>query len=194
YFVSFAVWIFSAYTICTLIRWGHGEVNFMLITCYLAGVCFIQCFLALAIDSLPTFQLLVDRYIDQEQEFLLEVNRLYGIGASLDNAGVRFSIVLIMIAGVLSQERVLQSSRWKIVMLLSAFFAIVVIGNIISRTTSVGAGLALLYIIWNTGIFRMVIKPAFFKFHLIFGFMLIVAILVTIYFYQTDHVFHNHIR
>lgn len=194
YFVSFAVWVFSAYTVCTLIRWGHGEVNFMLITYYLAGVCFVQCFLALAIDSFPLFQILVDRYIDQGQEFLLKVNRLYGIGASLDNSGVRFSIVLIMIAGVLSKEISVQSSRWKIIMLLSAFFIIVIIGNIMSRTTSAGAGLAMLYFMWSTGIFKMIIKSNFFKFYLIFGFMLIMAVLVTAYFYQTNRIFHDQIR
>ncbi len=194
YFVSFAVWIFSAYTVCTLVRWGHGTVNISLIAFHLTGACFVQCILALLIDSSPDFQIWVNRYIDQGQDFLLEVNRLYGIGASLDNAGVRFSIVLIMIAGVLSNEEAVRNSRLKIVMLLTGFFTIIVIGNMMSRTTSIGTGLALLYFMWNTGIFRMVIKSDFFKFHFIFGFMFVLALLVTAYFYQVDSVFHDQIR
>ncbi|KEQ28188.1 hypothetical protein N180_00695 [Pedobacter antarcticus 4BY] len=194
YFVSFAVWIFAAYAVCTLIKWGHGVINLTLLTFYLAGVCFTQCALALLIDSIPAFQQWVNQYIDQGQDFLLEVNRLYGIGASLDNAGVRFSIVLIMMAGILSKEQAIRTSSWSIIVLLTGFFTIIIIGNMISRTTSTGAGLAILYLMWNTGIVRMIIKPNFFKFHLIFGFMLILALLITTYFYQSDSIFQGQIR
>jgi len=194
YFVSFSVWMFSAYAVCTIIKKVHGDVNLILITSYLAAVCLFQCILALLIDSVPAIQFWVDRYISQGQEFLLEVSRLYGIGASLDNAGVRFSIVLIMIAGILSKEATVRSSRWKIIMLLTAFFTIIVIGNMMSRTTSIGAVLAILYFSLNTGIFRMVIKSEYFKFHFIFGFTLVLAILATTYFYQTDRDFHDQIR
>lgn len=194
YFVSFSVWIFSAYAVCNLIKWGHGVVNLTLLTFYLAGVCFTQCVLALLIDAIPAFQQWVNQYIDQGQDFLLEVNRLYGIGASLDNAGVRFSIVLIMMAGVVSKEKAIRSSKWKIITLLTAFFTVIIIGNMISRTTSTGSLLAILYFMWNTGVFRMVIKPDFFKFHLIFGLMLVFALLITTYFYQSDSIFHGQIR
>lgn len=194
YFLSFGVWIFSAYSVCSLIRCVHGKVDLTLITCYLAAVCVVQCFLALLIDSLPAFQEWVNLYIDQGEEFLLEVHRLYGIGASLDNAGVRFSIVLIMMAAVLSKEEPVLSSPWKIVLLLSAFFSIIIVGNMISRTTSIGASLALVYIMLNTGILRLVISPVFFKFHLVFGFVLIMTALVTAYFYYADKAFHEQIR
>jgi len=194
YIVSFFVWIFSAYTVCTLIRGLHGRVDIPLLTYYLAGVCLAQSLLALAIDSWPVFQFWVNRYIDQDQDFLQEMDRLYGIGASLDNAGVRFSLVLVMIAAVLSKEEDLRESRWRIVLLLTAFFTIIVVGNMISRTTSTGAGLALLYLIWNTGFFRLVLRRDFFRFHFIFTLMVGVALLVTTYFYRTDRIFHDHLR
>ena len=194
YFVSFAVWLFSAYTVCSLIRWVHGEINLTILTCYLAGVCFAQCVFALLIDSIPLFELFVNRYIDQGQDFLLKVDRLYGIGASLDNAGVRFSLVLIMMAGVLSKEKSLYGNQGIIITLLLAFFGIVIIGNMMSRTTSTGAGLALVLFTWNTGILKPVIRPDFFKFHLIFWLMLIVAVVLTSYFYQSDPIFHHQIR
>jgi hypothetical protein len=194
YFVSFTVWIFSAYTVCSLIRAVHSVINLTILTCYLAGACFAQCLLALLIDSTPVFEMFVNRYIDQGQDFLLEVNRLYGIGASLDNAGVRFSLVLIMMAGVLSKEKALRAERRTIIILLIAFFSIVIVGNMMSRTTSIGAGLALLLFTWNTGISRLVIRPDFFKFHVIFWLMLIIALGLTTYFYQSNRIFHEQIR
>lgn len=194
YFVSFAVWTFSAYTVCALIRSVHGVINLKILTCYLAGVCVAQCLLALLIDSIPLFEIFVNSYIDQGQDFLVEVSRLYGIGASLDNAGVRFSLVLIMLAGVLSKEQTLRTDRSTIIMLLIAFFSIVIVGNMISRTTSTGAGLALLLFTWNTGISRMVVRPDFLRFHVIFWMMLIVAVLITTYFYQNNKIFHEQIR
>jgi len=194
YFVSFTVWLFSAYTVCSLVRTVHGVIDLKILTCYLAAVCFAQCLFALLIDSIPLFEMFVNRYIDQGQDFLLEVNRLYGIGASLDNAGVRFSLVLIMMAGVLTKEKTLLASRRMIIILLTGFFGIVIVGNMISRTTSIGAGLALVLFTWNTGIVRMVIKPDFFKFHVIFWLMLIVALVLTTYFYQNNRIFHEQIR
>lgn len=194
YIVSFLVWLFAAYTVCVLIRWVHKEVDLKLITCYLAAVCFAQCVFALLINNNPALQALVNLYIEQGQELLLEVNRLYGIGASLDNAGVRFSIVLILIAAVLSKEAELRNTRWKMALLMVAFFSIVVIGNMMSRTTSIGAMLALLYLMWNTGLFRMVIKPEFLKLHLLFGSILILALLVTLYFFRNDRDFNEQIR
>lgn len=194
YFVSFAVWLFSAYTICVLLQWAHGEINFKLITYYLAGVCFAQCCFALIIDSVPSVQFFIDSYIDQGQEFLTEINRLYGIGAALDPAGVRFSVVLIMIAAVLSKEQSVRESYKQIAWLLSCFFIIIIVGNIISRTTSIGAGLALVYFLWNTGILRLSIKPTFYKLNGTFLIILVAAFVVSAYFYQTDKVFHEHIR
>jgi len=194
YIVSFLVWIFSAYAVCVTIRWVHGRVNLSLLTYYLIAVCFLQCLLALAINTMPEFQFFVNRYIEQGQEFLLEVDRLYGIGASLDNAGVRFSIVLILIAAVLSKERELRNSTGRLSLILLAFFTIIVIGNMISRTTSVGAGMALAYLVWSSGLAKLVVGRDFFKFHLLFGCMLILAIMITAYFFKTDPMFRAQIR
>lgn len=70
--------------------------------------CVLQCTLALLIDNVDSVKILVDQYISQatiaENEFLNEVKRLYGIGAALDPAGTRFSIVLLAIATVLAND------------------------------------------------------------------------------------------
>lgn len=194
YFISFAVWVFSAYTVCTVIVLGHGKVNITLLTLYLAASCFTQCVFAILIDNIPSFQLWVDTYIDQGQEFLVEVNRLYGIGASLDNAGVRFSIATIMIAAVLCKDKDVRNNQNQLILIILGYFVIIVVGNMISRTTSIGASLSLIYLIFNTGMFRLVIKRDYFRFHLIFGGILLLVILITTFLYQTDIIFHEQFR
>lgn len=75
------------------------------------------------------------------------MGRLYGIGAALDPAGVRFSIVLLLIVYLLCEDEGVKQVRWKTFACLFAFFVIAVIGNMISRTTSVGLFLGIVYLI-----------------------------------------------
>ncbi|WDF68349.1 hypothetical protein PQ465_18905 [Sphingobacterium oryzagri] len=194
YFVSFAVWIFGAYAVCKAIRMVHGEVNFKLITLYLTAVCFGQCVAAIMIDRIPAFQLLVDGTVRQGQEFLEEVDRLYGIGASLDNAGVRFSIVQLMIAALLVRDESIRGNSGRIVLLLLAFFTIALVGNMISRTTTTGLVASLLYIIFATGLLRLVIRFKYFKFFLTFIFVIAVVVGISIFLYHTDDSFYHNIR
>lgn len=194
YIISFGTWLGGAYTVTTAIRALHGEATFKLLTHYLAAVCFAQCALALMIDNIPAFKLIVDSYVQQGQAFFTEVDRLYGIGAALDSAGIRFSIALIMIVGLLSQDREARSSRINILLLLVAFFTITIIGNIISRTTILGVGCAGLYFIWSSGLFKPIIRYESIKLGLWFGGMLLFSVVVATYLYYTDAVFHDHMR
>ena len=95
YFATFFTWLGGAYAACAAIRLLHGKVTLKLLVSYLAFVCATQCILAILIDRIPVFRMLVDSYIDQGQEFYQEVGRLYGIGAALDPAGVRFTVCLL---------------------------------------------------------------------------------------------------
>lgn len=194
YFVSFAVWIFGAYSVCKVMRQIHGVVNFRILTLYLTAVCFGQCVLAILIDRVPSVQILVDSYIIQGQEFLEEVDRLYGVGASLDTAGVRFSLVLLMLATLITQDDRIRLHTSKIVVLLIAFFTIFIIGNMISRTTIVGFLIAFAYIVLSTGILQFVIQQKFFKFYLTFSLVLLLGISLCVFFYQTDENFYHNMR
>ncbi|GGH32131.1 hypothetical protein GCM10011418_45450 [Sphingobacterium alkalisoli] len=194
YFSSFFTWLGGAYAVCWAIRKVHGEVDFKRLTFYLAGVCFAQCVLAIMIDRIPAFQLLVDRYIAQGQEFFQEVDRLYGIGAALDPAGVRFSLVLIMIVALLSKHVEVRSDRRSIILLLIAFFSITVIGNMISRTTIIGLLLSIGYLLLSTGLLRFVLKKEHAKFLRIFGLMLFCFIGISVYLYHTDVAFYDNMR
>ncbi len=194
YFVSFSVWIFGAYAICALIRRVHGEANFKIITLYLTAVCFGQCVIAILIDRVVFVQLLVDSYVNQGQEFFQEIDRLYGIGASLDTAGVRFSLVLIMIMALIVKEQSIRTNFGKIVILLVAFFSIGLIGNMMARTTSIGVMMAFAYLFLSTGLFKFVVEQRYFKFFATFLIILLIGIGISTYLYQTDENFYRNMR
>ncbi|MBQ5996666.1 MAG: hypothetical protein IJL64_02230, partial [Bacteroidales bacterium] len=92
YVASAWVWFFAAYTVIRYMRHTHGEVSLMLIGRYLVVVCVIQCILAVMIDRIPAFGAAVNSifYIESASRLAM-AHRLYGIGAELDIAGIRFS-------------------------------------------------------------------------------------------------------
>ena len=154
YIVSMLVWLAAAYALCSIIEIVHGQCTLRLLCTYLIAVCAVQCMLALLIDAYPSLKQMVDAHVQQGQSFLnlKNVHRLYGIGASLDVAGTRFSAVLIMIMFLLVNPK--YAKRWYHYLLyLLAFVFISVAGNIIARTTLVGLILALAYLagitFWN---------------------------------------------
>lgn len=148
YIISMWVWMGGAYLAISCMRWLHKDVSLELIVHYLIGVSLAQCFLALLIDANPAFKLFVNTYVagfDWVQfEQLEEGGRLYGIGATLDVAGLRFSTVLVMIAYLCVQKET-YAHNVKIVCYLIAFCIIAIVGNMMARTTTMGVGLSLLY-------------------------------------------------
>ncbi|MCI1648478.1 MAG: hypothetical protein LKI39_16055 [Bacteroides sp.] len=194
YFISFFVWLGGAYVVCAAIRLFHGKTSFRLLTIYLTGVCVTQCILALLIDRIRPFKILVNTYIVQGQDFVEKVDRLYGIGASLDSAGVRFSIVLLMIMALLSKDRTIRLNIKDSILLLFAFFVISVIGNMISRTTSVGMIMGLVYFLFSTGVFRALVKVSHIRLYFIFGAILLIVVFISVYLYKHDNAFHQNIR
>lgn len=148
YIISMWVWLGGAYlTICCM-RWVHNEVSVKLIAHYLIGVCVVQCLLALLIDSFEPFKDFVNTYVASfdfvQFDQLNEGGRLYGIGATLDVAGLRFSAVLVMIAYLCMQKEA-RTDNLKIVVYLIAFCIIAIVGNMMARTTTMGVGLSLVY-------------------------------------------------
>ena len=152
YIISMWVWLSAAYTVTTYIKMVHSNISTMLLLRYLIVVCVCQCILALLIDSYSNIKQIIDQYIQQGQDFLNKTNvdRLYGIGASLDVAGSRFAAVLVMIAFSVTEMCNTDERRY-VPLLLVAFFLIAVIGNMIARTTIVGLILALAYLVYVSG-------------------------------------------
>ncbi|MGL5920240.1 MAG: hypothetical protein ACRCZQ_07045 [Bacteroidales bacterium] len=148
YLLSMSVWLFAVYPTVQSVQNTHDYISLRLILNYLIGICIIQCLLALLIDNNLALKLLVDTYITQasvSDDVLERVERLYGIGAALDPAGVRFAAVLVLIAGVMQTNEQLSKKQMTIYAL--SFFLIFGLGNMISRTTTVGAIIGIGYMI-----------------------------------------------
>lgn len=197
YIVSMFVWLGGAYTAVKIVKWLHGYVSVELICNYLIGVCVGQCVLALMIDSIPSFKALVDSYVVGfdfvNTSTMTKANRLYGIGAGLDVAGTRFATVLVMISYMIQR---LSGSRFYnyIWVYLVAFIFIVLVGNMMARTTTVGVIVALVYWIISSGIFsKSLQKDNIRVWEYLIG-ALCVALPIIIYLYSANQQFHDNVR
>lgn len=186
YLTSAWAWWGAAYTVSRLIRLIHGRLTWQLVINYLTAVCVFQCILALVMDDYPAVKLFVNSIVLQE-DLIFEgnVHRLYGIGASLDVAGLRFAAVLVMIIYLLANSGV--EKRWyEYFVYCVSFIIITVAGNMIARTTLVGTIIGLAYLAYIT--FRQTkrLEHNYFVLWRWMGGLLAVSIPLLVYFYQTD--------
>lgn len=193
YLVSMWVWLSAAFVICTLIKWVHGRIDVELVIHYLLAVSVVQCVLAIAIDVDPILKGWVDTYIAQEQDFLNDVKRLYGIGAKLDVAGTRFSACLIMLAVLIHQnkDRLTKTRLW---FYIFAYVIIGVIGNMVARTTSVGIVVGLLYLGYVFKVWQLLIRKSSVGIWLNIIVAIVVAVPIVSYFYSTNDQFYRLFR
>ena len=148
YVVSMWVWLAAAYFVVNTIKFTHGIATVENVCIYLISVGVLQCFLAIAIDTIPTVKMVIDSILDGEGFMGKNENRLYGLGCALDVAGTRFSALLVMIAFLLLKAVQKERNHFYIAFLLAAFCILVGIGSIIGRTTIVGVVLVLLYLFY----------------------------------------------
>ena len=146
YIRSAVIWLSGAFAICMFIYLTHKRVDVPLLVNYLLAVCIFQCVMAMLIRYIPAVQIFVDSYVNQGQGLLKEMDRLYGVGASLDVGGSRFAAVLVAIAFMMEESKEKNGNTPKIVLVL-AFCIITVIGNMIARTTIVGTIIGLAYVV-----------------------------------------------
>lgn len=149
YVVSMWVWLAAAYFVVSAIKFTHGSVTIERVCVYLITVGVLQCFLAIAVDTIPAVKTFIDSILAGEGFMGKNKNRLYGLGCALDVAGTRFSALLVMIAFLLPKAAQKEKSGLYMTLLLVAFCVLVGIGSIIGRTTVVGAVLALLYMFYT---------------------------------------------
>lgn len=149
YIISMWVWLAAAYFVVNAIKFTHGTATVENICAYLISVGVLQCFLAIAIDTIPAVKTVVDSILDGEGFMGKNEDRLYGLGCALDVAGTRFSALLVMIAFLLPKAAQSEKSGLYMGMLLTAFCILTGIGSIIGRTTVVGAVLSLLYLFYT---------------------------------------------
>ncbi len=191
YWVSFFTWVLGGYAVFFLIRTMTGKFDLKTLTLYLTLVCVAQCILAECIDSFPGFQRMVDSYIVQGQDFYHEIKRLYGIGASLDPAGVRFSVVLLLIGYQLVSEDRMGLTIFYII----SFFMVTIIGSIIARTTWIGAIMGFGYVlIENLRTKQGLINSNQVKFWAIFGGLALLTVFICVFLYRSNLVFRSNLR
>ena len=193
YPVTVLVWVIGAYGAINFIRWTHHKVTIELVVRYLAGVGAFHSILSQLIDKNDAVKDIVTSifYVSPDME---EMGRLYSFGVALDPSGVRFAVTLIMIAGVLTLSKVVKKSISLMVFYFLCFVIISVLGNIISRTTTVGMGLGLLIFVLSTGLYKFVIKVGKIKTMRVLGIVLALGIPLTIYFYNTNASFRDQVE
>ena len=193
YFVSMWVWMGGAYTVVRWLDTAYGYVNVRLVCNQLIAVCVIQCLIAWTKDVYPPLQAWVDSFVGGEA-FMGNTKeaRLSGIGAALDVAGLRFSAVVVMIGYILSKAEEL--SHKQVGTYLISFLIIAIIGNMMSRTTTVGVGLALVYWIYSTNLLSLKQNIKNQKLWFWLGGILCVIIPVFIYLYFANDTFYKNIR
>lgn len=193
YPISALIWIMGAYGAITFIRWTHKTVTIELVVRYLAGGAAFHSILSQLIDRNESVKNFITSifFVSSDME---EMNRLYSFGVGLDPAGVRFAVILIMIAGVLTLSKVVKKSIGLMIFYFLCFAIISVLGNIISRTTTVGMGLGLFIFAISTGLYKFVIKVSRIKIMRVFGIMLAIGIPTVIYYYNVNDSFRDQIE
>ena len=190
YLGSFFLWFFSAYFVVFVLKKMHGKIGLEMICNYLVLLCVLQCISVLLIDNYPGFKNWADStFVDFV--YAGKIKRLYGLGPSLDVGGSRFAAVLLLIGYMLTLDKVTKNAKLMYMYIISFLF-ILVIGSMVGRTTSVGGGLALLYLLWKNK--ELLFSPTNQKFLVIFLMVMTVGISMAVYYYNNNAGFRENVR
>ena len=195
YIVSFLTWMAGAYGVYAAMKIVYGEADLWLLTRYLALVGVFQCVSAVMIDNNQSFCDLVDRFV-VGGSYYREHGRIYGIGAALDPAGIRFSTILVLLAHQFSFDKEVRSKGLYQTTDMIAFAVILIIGSTISRTTIVGGAMGIVYMVISLIRLRQggFITTRMIQVFFIFIVVLVGIILSAVYFYRTSATFESYLR
>lgn len=192
YIVSMWVWLGGAYAVVRYIKHVHGKLSVELVANYLIAVCVMQCVLALIFDAnMAALQWRLRTFTGEAFMGATDEDRLSGIGCALDVAGLRFSAVLILSAWMIMKMAVHNKMGMSIMYLICMLF-IVIVGNMISRTTSVGASLGFAYIVW--ALFFGERSKSKSRLTSIFSIVIAITVSMSVILYNTNQKFHDNIR
>ena len=180
YFVSMAVWLLAAYASVKCIKWAHGYTDVKLICYYIIFLCCLQCILALSFVMVPGVKAFFARLVLIGYETSSWESRLHGLGASYDTAGIRFCVALSLLGYLMSTVKYSKSQLFALTII---FWVIFFLGNMMARTTSVGAIVAILFLfymskIWTSQICVSAVRALF---YIIISVILLSPLLIILY-------------
>ena len=190
YIISYIIWTSSAYFVVNVIKWIEGRISVNIVCNYIILLCMLQCVSVLLIDTYPAFRNWATAMIP-DLSYYQGINRLYGLGPALDIAGIRFGAVLLAIAHILTNNKITENTK-SLTAYIIAFIFILIVGSMVGRTTSVGGGIALLYLAWyyRTSIFA----PRNRKYIFLLLFIGMVGIFSVVYLYNNNAQFYKNVR
>lgn len=145
YVVSMAVWFSAAYASYGMVRYAHGTVSVVLLAKYIIALCVLQGCLSFAFHVSPPIRDFFSQFFNVSETTNKSGVRLFGLGASSDTGGIKYAISLVLAGYLLCRTTI---KRKEYLLLILSFWVIVVLGNMMSRTTTVGALLAIAYIVF----------------------------------------------
>lgn len=194
YLTTFFVWVFSAYPALALIRIVHGSLTIPRITYYLAGVSVFQCVMALLIDNFPVVDDFCSSIVFWDIEFFDGINRLRCFSAALDPAGVRFALVLVLIASTICVDTDVQKSTRRIYLLFLAYVLISGIGNMVARTTTTGMGIGIALLLVYSNAISLRVRSGMTKTMSIFATLAVIGFVIGAYLYNTSPYFKEQLE
>lgn len=189
YFISMWVWLGGAYSLVKYIKFVHHRVEVPLISNYLIVVCVLQCVLALIFNYFPQANLWFENTFGGEAYMGVDTGeRLHGIGCALDVAGFRFASVLI-ISTFLLLKSIIDKENIRSFIYLIALGFILIVGDMISRSTFIGLVIGLAFTTLASFIYggtsKFISSIAGFSF---------LAIFIVIILYNSNDIFRQDLR
>lgn len=192
YIVSVWVWLGGAYFLIWLYDQIHEEVNVKVIGNYLIAVCVIQCILAYTMTVIPEVGLYVDSLMAESEDYMGKAEeRMHGLGVALDPAGLKFSAIIIITAFMIANNSCPPTSTERVIYIFS-FLIIAVIGNMISRSTTIGLIIATIYLL-SYALTSEDMKTSG-KFLLSFTGIVVIGVILISYLYRTNTGFMQNLR
>lgn len=147
YFMSMLTWLGGAFAVISFLKTVHKDLSIELLAAYIVAVSVAQGLIAVIADNYAPLDAFIMRTVPG-MDWMKSEGRLYGFGetATLDTGGIRFALALILCAHNI--RLLVSDKRTKFIPLyVLAFLIITVTGNMVARTTSVGAVIGLVYLL-----------------------------------------------
>ena len=194
YIVSMWVWIMAAYFLMLCLKEIHNGLTVHIIINYVVAVCIFQSVFALLYEYATHFREFIDGLNIGLRLVYETKGRMQGLGAVLDPAGIRFAASVVLLGYILFDREYDKNFLRDTIIYLSAFILITVVGDMISRTTAVGAVLALAYWIYKSFAGPSASRRQLVKIWGILGLIMFITIPFITYKYNTDYQTHENIR